>query len=286
MKVIRLHAPNDLRLHEEPEPVSGPGEALLRVQAVGICGSDLHWFGQAGIGDAKLKQPLVPGHEFAGVIAAGARQGERVAIDAAVPCHACEFCLQGNPNLCEHMRFAGHGLEDGALREFIAWQEDCLFPLPEKLSVDDGVMLDRRRNHVVAALAIRPYHALDRRVVAFRSAAREDDLAGPGAKQGGHRTTGPIQGLAGSARLRVEARRIAELLAEVGKHRLDNACVDGCRRGKVQIDGLVAHVVPSPYMMPVRRRHGKRAKQGNVRARSRVARVRQFAVPGHEAGQI
>ena len=91
MKVIRLQAPNDLRLHEEPEPKPGPGEALLRVQAVGICGSDLHWFGQAGIGDAKLKQPLVPGHEFAGVIAAGARQGERVAIDPAIPCHACEF---------------------------------------------------------------------------------------------------------------------------------------------------------------------------------------------------
>jgi len=142
MKVIRLHAPNDLRLHEEPEPKPGPGEALLRVQAVGICGSDLHWFGQAGIGDAKLKQPLVPGHEFAGVIAAGARQGERVAIDPAVPCHACEFCLQGNPNLCEHLRFAGHGLEDGALREFIAWPEECLFTLPEALSQADGVMLE------------------------------------------------------------------------------------------------------------------------------------------------
>jgi L-iditol 2-dehydrogenase len=142
MKTVRLHAPNDLRQHDEPKPEPGPGEALVRVAAVGICGSDLHWFGEAGIGDAKLKQPLVLGHEFAGVIAEGPRQGERVAVDPAVPCHACGFCLQGNPNLCEHMRFAGHGLEDGALREYIAWPEECLFPLPDSLSDADGVMLE------------------------------------------------------------------------------------------------------------------------------------------------
>ena len=118
MKVVRLHGPNDLRIHAEPEPEPGPGELLIRVQAAGICGSDLHWFGEAGIGDAKLKQPLVLGHEFAGVIASGPRQGERVAVDPAVPCHACEFCLQGNPNLCEQVRFAGHGVMDGALRHF------------------------------------------------------------------------------------------------------------------------------------------------------------------------
>ncbi len=142
MRVVRLHAPNDLRLHDEPKPQPGPGQALVRVQAVGICGSDLHWFSEAGIGDAKLKQPLVLGHEFAGVIAAGPRQGERVAVDPAIPCHACEFCLQGNPNLCEHVRFAGNAIEDGALREWVAWPEECLFALPEALSQADGVMLE------------------------------------------------------------------------------------------------------------------------------------------------
>ena len=142
MQVIRLHAPNDLRLHNEPEPEPGPGLALVRVQAVGICGSDLHWFGEAGIGDAKLSHPLVLGHEFAGVFAAGPRQGERVAVDPAVPCHACETCRQGNPNLCEQVRFAGHGAEDGALRELVAWPEECLFPLPPALSLSDGVMLE------------------------------------------------------------------------------------------------------------------------------------------------
>ncbi len=142
MKTIRLHAPNDLRLHEEPMPESAPGEALVRVCAVGICGSDLHWFGEAGIGDAKLQKPLVLGHEFAGVVVGGQRQGQRVAVDPAVPCRKCEYCQRGDPNLCEHVRFAGHGVEDGALREYIAWPEECLFLLPEALSDEEGVMLE------------------------------------------------------------------------------------------------------------------------------------------------
>jgi len=142
MKVIRLHASADLRLHTEPEPEPAPGEALVRVQAVGICGSDLHWFSGGGIGDARLEQPLVLGHEAAGVIVAGPRRGQRVALDPAIPCHKCEACLQGHPNLCEQIRFAGHGSEDGALREYIAWPEECLFTLPEALSQADGVILE------------------------------------------------------------------------------------------------------------------------------------------------
>ena len=142
MKSFRLHGPNDLRLHDEPKPGTCPGETLVRVKAVGICGSDLHWFSKAGIGDARLQKPLVLGHEFSGVIAEGPRKGERVVVDPAVPCHACPDCLQGNPNLCDRIRFAGHGQEDGALREYIAWPEECLFTLPEGLSDADGVMLE------------------------------------------------------------------------------------------------------------------------------------------------
>lgn len=119
-------------------PQAGPNEALVHITAVGICGSDLHWFGDGGIGDARLAKPLVIGHEFAGITASG----QRVAVDPAVPCHACQFCQEGNPNLCEHLRFAGHGAEDGALREYMAWPEECLFPLPDSLSDADGVMLE------------------------------------------------------------------------------------------------------------------------------------------------
>jgi len=142
MKVLRLHGVGDLRLHDEPEPVPGPGEVLLRVTAVGLCGSDLHWFSEAGIGDARLQEPLILGHEFAGVIESGERRGQRVAVDPAVPCGVCEFCVEGNPNLCSALRFAGHGTEDGALRQYMAWPTRCLHPLPNSLTDADGVMLE------------------------------------------------------------------------------------------------------------------------------------------------
>jgi L-iditol 2-dehydrogenase len=142
MKTLRLHAPRVMRMHDEPTQKPGPGELLIRVKAVGVCGSDLHWFSEAGIGDTRLETPLVLGHEFAGIIAAGPRRGERVVIDPTISCHTCEYCLQGNPNLCENVRFAGFGQEDGALREYVAWPEECLFTLPDSLSDADGVMLE------------------------------------------------------------------------------------------------------------------------------------------------
>jgi L-iditol 2-dehydrogenase len=142
MKVVRLHAIGQLGLHEEPIPVPGEGEVLVRVRAVGVCGSDLHWFGEGGIGDALLEKPLVLGHEFAGEIVSGAQAGRRVAVDPAIACGKCEFCQQGNPNFCEHLRFAGHGQEDGALREYVAWPENFLYPLPDNLSMADGAMLE------------------------------------------------------------------------------------------------------------------------------------------------
>ncbi len=142
MKSLRLHGLRDLRLHDEPVPTPQPGEALLRITAVGICGSDLHWFEEQGIGDARLDAPLVLGHEFAAEIAEGPRQGQRVAVDPAVPCRECEFCERGHPNLCSHLRFAGHGREDGGMREYMVWPERVLFPIPDSFSDADGVMLE------------------------------------------------------------------------------------------------------------------------------------------------
>ncbi|HEX2995786.1 MAG TPA: zinc-binding dehydrogenase, partial [Anaerolineales bacterium] len=138
MKAVRLHGVGDLQTHEESVPVNGAGEKLIRVKSVGICGSDLHWFTEGGIGDATLKRPLVLGHEFAGET----EDGQRVAVEPAVHCGKCEFCLQGHPNLCPHVVFAGHGVQDGALRECIAWTEHNLFPIPDSFTYADGVMLE------------------------------------------------------------------------------------------------------------------------------------------------
>ena len=138
MKSVRLHGIGDLRIQDEPAPVPQQGEKLIRIKSVGVCGSDLHWFSEGEIGDAKLERPLVLGHEFAGET----EDGQRVAVDPAIPCGHCEFCERGDPNLCENMIFAGHGQHDGALREWMAWNEKSLFPIPDSISADDGAMLE------------------------------------------------------------------------------------------------------------------------------------------------
>ncbi|MBO4273994.1 alcohol dehydrogenase catalytic domain-containing protein [Microbispora triticiradicis] len=142
MRAARLHKVGDIRLSDEPPPVPGPGESLVRVTAVGLCGSDLHWYAEGGIGDAVLDTPLVVGHEIAGVIEGGPRDGTRVAVDPAIPCGRCAVCATGYGNLCPDVRFAGHGTLDGGLRERIAWPDDLLHPLPAALSDGDGAMLE------------------------------------------------------------------------------------------------------------------------------------------------
>jgi L-iditol 2-dehydrogenase len=144
MDVLRLHGIGDLRLHSEPLPQPADGEVLLRVSAVGICGSDLHWFGEASIGDAQVSKPLVLGHEFSAIVEQPGSElhGKLVAVDPAIPCHHCEYCLGGDPNLCENLHFAGHGLDDGALREYLAWPVDNLYPLPSSLDAEDGALLE------------------------------------------------------------------------------------------------------------------------------------------------
>jgi L-iditol 2-dehydrogenase len=109
---------------------------------VGLCGSDLHWFSEGGIGDAQLERPLVPGHELAGVIEGGQRHGQPVAIDPALPCNDCATCRRGDQNLCPDVAFAGHAGHDGGLREYIVWPSSDVYPLPPHLSADDGAMLE------------------------------------------------------------------------------------------------------------------------------------------------
>ena len=114
----------------------------MRVTAVGLCGSDRHWFLEGGIGDAVLDRPLVLGHEFVGTIESGDRAGERVALDPAVPCGRCSVCLGGNPHLCPELRFAGHGSADGALRTSLAWPDRLAHALPDGLSDTEASLLE------------------------------------------------------------------------------------------------------------------------------------------------
>ena len=142
MKVARLHGVGDLRLHDESPPRPAPGEVLVRVDAVGICGSDLHWFGEGGIGDAQLGAPLVIGHEIAGTVEDGPLAGQLVAVDPAIPCGVCDTCVRGLHHLCPTVRFSGHGGVDGGLRDDDGLADD--FAAPASIATDGGGRGDAR----------------------------------------------------------------------------------------------------------------------------------------------
>jgi L-iditol 2-dehydrogenase len=154
MKAARLHGPRDLRIDTLPEPPApGPGEVLIKVGAVGICGSDLHMYADGRIGDTVFASPLVIGHEFMGTVLAvgdGARDGtqaplaagQRVAVDPTTPCYHCEMCEQGHPNLCPHHAFYGVYPTNGALQECMIVNARNCFPIPDSISDGAGTLLE------------------------------------------------------------------------------------------------------------------------------------------------
>ena len=142
MKSLRIHGINDLRIHDEPIPKPDYDEALVRVKAVGICGSDIHWHDDGGTGEEGITTPFVLGHEFGGIVEGGSLDGLRVAVDPAVPCDTCEYCLAGKPNLCPDHYFAGHAPHDGALREFMAWPMKTMVPVSDNFTDEDIAVLE------------------------------------------------------------------------------------------------------------------------------------------------
>jgi L-iditol 2-dehydrogenase len=112
------------------------------VDAVGICGSDLHWFLEGGIGETRLTRPVVPGHEMGGTIVSGPRAGQRVAIEPAIPCGRCRYCLAGWVNLCPTVRFAGQGDVDGGFRQLMAWPDELLFEVSDRVTDEEVPLLE------------------------------------------------------------------------------------------------------------------------------------------------
>jgi L-iditol 2-dehydrogenase len=142
MEVLRLHGANDVRIHQEPRPEPAPGEELVRITAVGLCGSDLHWYEDGGIGTSQVDEPLVLGHEMGGVIVSGDRAGERVVVEPADPCGVCEVCRAGHGNLCPDVKFCGHAPVHGGLREFMSWPQRLLLPVPDSIEGDRVALLE------------------------------------------------------------------------------------------------------------------------------------------------
>lgn len=154
MTAVRLHGPRDLRVEQVPHPGEpGPGQALLRIKAVGICGSDLHSYVDARIGDTLISSPLILGHEFSAVVeAVGADAhdgdfapllpGARVAVDPAQPCGRCEMCEQGHPNLCRRLHFCGLHPDPGSLAEYMIMPAHTCFPVPDAIDDTEAAMLE------------------------------------------------------------------------------------------------------------------------------------------------
>lgn len=141
-RAARLHGRRDVRLGPAEPPVPGPGQVTVRVTAVGLCGSDLHWFDEGSIGDTRLTRPLVLGHELAGVIEDGPRAGERVAVDPADPCEVCDLCRAGMGRLCPDVRFFGLDPFDGALRTRVAATASRCMPLPDTIPDHEAPLLE------------------------------------------------------------------------------------------------------------------------------------------------
>ena len=143
-----LAAVGDLRIEDRPTPRPGPGDVVIGVRSVGICGSDIHYWEHGRIGDFVVESPLVLGHEAAGVVEDVAadvtdlKPGDRVAIEPGVPCRRCAHCKSGRYNLCGDVRFMATPPIDGALARYVVHPADFCYRLPDHVSLDGGAMLE------------------------------------------------------------------------------------------------------------------------------------------------
>ena len=144
MRAAVLHAAKDLRVETVPDAAPGPGEVEVRIEAGGICGSDLHYYFDGGFGTVRLREPMILGHEIAGTVArvgsevANVKPGQRVAVNPSRPCGACRYCQEGLQQHCLDMRFYGSAMRfphvQGGFRELLVCDETQAVPVPPAMS--------------------------------------------------------------------------------------------------------------------------------------------------------
>ncbi|MDM0113666.1 L-idonate 5-dehydrogenase [Variovorax sp. J22R133] len=152
MEALVIHAPGDLRVEEFPTDELGPGQLRVRVRCGGICGSDLHYYQHGGFGTVRIQQPMVLGHEVAGVIEAVGEgvtayaPGERIAVSPSRPCGLCRFCQEGLQNHCLDMRYYGSAMRNphvqGAFRQQIVVDAYQAHRLADHLTDQEGAMAE------------------------------------------------------------------------------------------------------------------------------------------------
>lgn len=143
-----LYAPRDVRLEERPRPKPGPGEVQVEIKAVGVCGSDVHYYEHGRIGSFIVNKPLILGHESAGLIVevgegvSSERTGQRITIEPGVPCRVCRECRNGRYNLCPDVRFFGTPPIDGAFTNYVIIPADFAYTLPDGISFEEGALME------------------------------------------------------------------------------------------------------------------------------------------------
>jgi L-iditol 2-dehydrogenase len=143
-----LYAPGDLRVEDRAIPEPGRREVLVEIAAVGVCGSDVHYYEHGRIGSFVVREPMVLGHESSGRVVAlgpGASRhavGDRVALEPGVPCGHCRECRAGRYNLCRDVRFFATPPIDGAFANYVTIHEDFAFALPESVSDEAGALME------------------------------------------------------------------------------------------------------------------------------------------------
>ncbi|XP_036328901.1 sorbitol dehydrogenase-like [Rhagoletis pomonella] len=143
-----LHGIEDLRLEQRPIPEIGDHDVLLKMDSVGICGSDVHYLVHGRIGDFVLNKPMIIGHEASGVVAKLGKDvkhlavGDRVACEPGVPCRYCDHCKGGQYNLCPDMVFCATPPYDGNLTRYYKHAADFCYKLPDHVTMEEGALLE------------------------------------------------------------------------------------------------------------------------------------------------
>jgi L-iditol 2-dehydrogenase len=139
MKALVYTGPNAIELRDEPEPKLVDGEVLVRVEAVGICGSDMHAYHGH---DSRRPAPLILGHEAAGRILTGAKAGKRVAVNPLVTCGACDYCESGRAHLCRSRQILSMPPRPGAFADVVRVPESNLIEIPDSFDIAKAALAE------------------------------------------------------------------------------------------------------------------------------------------------
>ncbi|MFV2051593.1 zinc-dependent alcohol dehydrogenase [Aliiroseovarius sp. YM-037] len=139
MKALVYTGVETLAYQQVPKPQPGPGQSLIRIEASGICGSDMH----AYLGhDERRPAPLILGHEAAGIVVGGARDGERVTINPLVTCGECRACRAGRDNLCPERKIISMPPAEGAFAEQVVMRDENLIPVPDDVPLSKAALAE------------------------------------------------------------------------------------------------------------------------------------------------